>query len=226
MKIFIDPGHGGVDAGAAGPSGVLEKNINLEFARVLAETLTAGGHSVKLARTDDYFLDLAPRAELANEWGADLFVSIHCNTSTPAARGTETFSYPGSSAGAQVAARIQESLTKAWNTVNRGVKTANFAVLRRTTMPSVLIELAFLSNPAEEKLLLHPGMRQKGARAVFEGITGEKPAPTPKMNVEQAKAVIRRHVDSPNLTQWFDYLLARDGGGKLLIRWAKSYSNV
>lgn len=225
MKIFIDPGHGGVDSGACGPSGVMEKQVNLAVGALLGDLCRSGGHSVKLSREGDYFIDLSPRAEMANSWGADIYVSIHCNSSTPAARGTETFSFPGSSRGAELARRMQTALTQTLGTEDRGVKTANFAVLRRSAMPAVLVELAFLTNPAEEKLLSDPAVHKKCAAALYTALTGQDTQPPESdMTTGQAVKIIQEHVEGAD--EWCRYILSRDYGDAFLVKWAKSYQGV
>ncbi len=224
MKLWIDPGHGGVDTGAAGPAGTLEKTVNLAVARQLRDLCLNGGHSVRLSRDGDHFMDLAPRADMANEWGADLFLSIHCNASTPAAHGTETFSFPGSEAGARIAREVQARLTDVLHTEDRGVKEANFAVLRLTAMPAVMVELGFLSNVQEEKRLADPAFQKAAACALYTALTGEEATlPAADLSTERAIAIIRKQLDFPDADAWFAYILERDYGDALLVRWAKSY---
>jgi N-acetylmuramoyl-L-alanine amidase len=176
FKIAEDPGHGGADSGAVGPSGVQEKNITLPVAKMVAEYL-APIAEVMLTRTDDSIpggnpdTELSFRAKMANDWGADLFVSIHCNAAAdPAANGTETYHMPGSQKGATLAGAIQSRLVSALGLRDRGVKQANYAVLRRTSMPAVLVEIAFISNPTEEALLKSSDFQRKAARAIAQGI--------------------------------------------------------
>lgn len=193
MKIVIDPGHGGKDPGAVGPSGIKEANVNLQVALKVAEKLQRAGLSVKLTRTTDVFVDLQPRCDIANSWGADYFVSIHCNAAgTPEARGTETYCYKLGGKGEVLAKSIQAELIAATGRLNRGVKTANYYVLRRTNMPAVLTELAFISNPEEERLLSNPEFQEKCALAIARGIGKvigvEIAQPTPPQKPPQAPA--------------------------------------
>lgn len=171
MKIVIDPGHGGKDPGAVGPSGIKEANVNLQVALKVADKLQRAGLSVKLTRTTDVFVDLQPRCGIANSWGADYFVSIHCNSAgTPQAYGTETYCYKFGGKGEILAKAIQAELIAATGRANRGVKEANFYVLRETNMPAVLTELAFVSNPEEERLLASVAYQEKCALAIAKGI--------------------------------------------------------
>ncbi|OIQ08645.1 N-acetylmuramoyl-L-alanine amidase LytC precursor [Moorella thermoacetica] len=184
-KIVIDPGHGtdpqGSDPGAIGPSGVQEKDVNLAISRKLAELLRAAGATVYMTRdgeTTPY--TLSGRAYYANEVGADLFICIHSNASlSPSASGTSTYFYapPGTALGEQRDARqrlatlIQRDLVAAIGRRDLGVKEANFAVLRNTKMPSVLVETAFISNPTEEQLLASPDFQALVAQGIFNGIS-------------------------------------------------------
>lgn len=170
---MLDPGHGGYDPGAVGPSGVQEKNITLAVARQVADILAAAAE-VRLTHKEDVpwddNSDLATRSAMTNEWSADCFVSIHCNSpADPQAHGTEIFHYPGSEQGQALANSLQARLINALGLTDRGVKEANFAVLRQTNCPASLAELAFVSNPAEEALLASPNFQAKTARAIAEG---------------------------------------------------------
>ena len=168
-KVFLDAGHGGHDPGAVG-NGLQEKNIALSVTLKIGEILKNHGVSVSYARTTDVFLELADRATKANNLGADIFVSIHCNSfSDPSAKGVETYSYPGSTTGAKLSKNIQDSIIESKvYTANRGTKTANFAVLRLTNMPAALVELAFISNTQDAEILRN--RQDELAIAVAKGI--------------------------------------------------------
>lgn len=155
MKIVIDPGHSGPVEPGACADGVRECDVVLAIAKLLAEQLYDTGHDVLLTRTGDIATtDLALRAELANANGADVFVSIHANSvASDTAHGTEVYHYPGSARGKRLAECIQARLVAELNTADRGVKTANFQVLRETDCPAVLVEVAFISNEADRLLL-------------------------------------------------------------------------
>ena len=171
MRIVIDPGHGGSDPGAVGPNGLKEAHVNLAVALKIAEKLRKAGVEVKLTRTSDVFVGLQPRCNIANSFGADYFVSIHCNSAgTPEAKGTETYCYKFGGQGEVLAKAIQAELIAATGRANRGVKTANYYVLRRTNMPAVLTELAFINNPEEERLLADPAYQEKCAAAIAKAI--------------------------------------------------------
>jgi len=155
MKIVIDPGHSGPVEPGACAAGVRECDVVLAIAKLLTNQLDEQGYEVLLTRTGDIATDdLAFRAELANVSGADVFVSIHANSAeSPAAHGTEVYYYPGSLRGARLATYLQVRLVAELSTTDRGVKEANFQVLRETDCPAVLVEVAFISNEAERSLL-------------------------------------------------------------------------
>jgi len=153
MKVCIDPGHGGVDSGAVGPGGLCEASVTQYAAKHLAAGLKAIGHQVTITQGGGG-MQLKERAALSNEFKADLFISLHCNAAeNPSAHGSETWYCKGSVAGEAWAKKIQAALVKAGGRHDRGIKAGAFAVLRHTIAPAVLVELAFISNPEEEKLL-------------------------------------------------------------------------
>lgn len=168
-KIFIDAGHGSKDSGAVG-NGLKEKDINLSVALKIGEILKRHNVEVVYSRTTDVFLELSERTNLANKANADIFVSIHCNAAENVnAKGVETFSYPNSSEGAALAKCIQNSILQSKTyTLDRGIKTANFAVLRESNMSSALVELAFITNIEDAKIL--KDKQNELALAVSKGI--------------------------------------------------------
>ena len=168
VKVFLDAGHGGRDPGALG-SGLKEKDINLSVALRVGELLTNKGIEVAHSRTDDRFVDLADRAAMANGFGAHLFLSIHCNGfSNPSARGVETYCYPSNSKGQKLAKLIQDSIVSRLSMTNRGVKEANFAVLRLTYMPAALVEMGFITSKGDAYIL--KDKQEDLSRAIAEGI--------------------------------------------------------
>ena len=169
MKICLDPGHSGKIEPGACAGGVTEAVINLEVAKIAGRMLEKFGHKVLLTRTgevDNYWLSW--RCEAAWAFGADIFVSIHCNASNDeSAKGTETFYFPGSETGHALARCIQSELVALCHTVDRNVKTNDeWTVLLETAMPAVLVELAFLTNDAE-RVRLNSSM---GQRQFAEGL--------------------------------------------------------
>jgi N-acetylmuramoyl-L-alanine amidase len=176
--ICIDPGHGGMDPGGVG-TGMQEKHIVLDTASRFRDLLeadtadTAGGGEwmVIMTRGDDTFVGLSARAAYANDRGADRFMSIHSNAfADPSANGTETFSLTEGGTGSALRNLVQEEMIAAWGLRNRGNKTANFAVLRETSMPAELHELAFITNAVDAAKLANPADRQLAAAAHLKAI--------------------------------------------------------
>jgi N-acetylmuramoyl-L-alanine amidase len=213
-RIVIDPGHGGHDTGTIGPTGFMEKDLCLDVALRLGKIIEQRlpGAEVVYTREEDAFVPLEDRTSIANEAKADLFLSIHANSSRDHnARGIETYylNLKGTPEAMEVAARenataqggvhdlqdlvekiarnekleesrefateIQDSLSKRVqrankNVKNRGVRKAPFVVLIGANMPSVLAEISFLSNPADEQLLKKPENRQRVAEGLYQGV--------------------------------------------------------
>ncbi len=178
--IAIDPGHGGSDSGAVGPDGIMEKNVTLAVAKKVYSILTSNGATVIMTRTTDRDVyapndtaaqELQARCDVANNANADIFISIHANSFiNSSASGTETFYCSSSTHGQHLASLIQAEAAKSNGLVNRGISAANFYVLKNTSMPSVLIELAFISNPKEESLLNSDDFQTLMAQAICQGI--------------------------------------------------------
>ena len=150
VKIFIDPGHGGKDPGAVG-NGLKEKDLTLKITKKIQSLLGEYQNiSVKLSRTTDVYLSLSERANLANDWGADFFLSIHINAG--GGTGFESYIYNGSVSSATIAYQnvMHQEIMKAIGGVkDRGKKRANYAVLRETKMPAILTENLFIDNSSD-----------------------------------------------------------------------------
>lgn len=216
--IVIDPGHGGEDTGAKGPSGASEKDITLSISLELAEILRDRlGARVLLTRTTDVFIPLEARTAFANANGADIFISVHVNAAENRdARGTETFflsmdatdedarrlaafensadaaSFRTAAASAapddlrdilldlantrshhessRLAEAVHMSMLGKAGREGRGVKQAPFTVLIGATMPAVLVEVGFITNPSEEKWLVSRKYQKKAAAAIADGV--------------------------------------------------------
>jgi len=233
--VVIDPGHGGAETGAQGPGGAFEKDVTLQIARKLRAMLVNSlGLQVFLTRDRDEDVDLDTRTAVANNYKADLFISIHANASRArAAAGTEVYflSYQASDeesrrlaqaegaiappvnpvAGAapdlalilwdmaqaehleessSLASRIQEEVAVVRGSEGRGVKQAPFRVLVGAAMPAVLVEVAFISNPDEEKLLTSDAFQTKVAAALVRGIARYRQARFP-VTAERPPAGVR-----------------------------------
>lgn len=170
-KICLDPGHGGSDPGATNGR-YLEKDAALDIVFKLAKLLALAGVDVIYTRTRDEDVELRPRTDYANAAGADYFISIHLNSAgAKQANGIETYAYnttvPESYKLAQV---VQRALIAATGANDRGVRTANFHVLRETTMPAILVETGFISNDAEAAALFTDGYQETVATAICNGI--------------------------------------------------------
>ncbi len=167
--VAIDAGHGGRDPGAIGVTGLYEKEVTLDIALRVRELLVRSGVRVIMTRETDTFVELADRARAARAQGATAFVSIHANAATrPGASGSETYYLtPQSLVLAQM---MQEELGRIQGLANRGVRTANFQVLRENEAPAVLVEVAYLSNADEEARLRAPAFRQRLAEAVARAV--------------------------------------------------------
>ena len=239
-RVVIDAGHGGHDTGTIGPHGLMEKDLCLDVALRLGNLIQERlpGAEVFYTRRDDTFIPLEERTAIANQVKADLFISIHANSSHDSdARGVETYylNFASSQDALDVAARenalsqsglhdlqdmikkiarnekveeskeladdIQGSLLKRLQQVSRserdrGVKRAPFVVLIGANMPSILSEISFLSNPADEKMLKKPEQRQRIAEGLYHGMSDyleslnslsyneQRPAPRPSAAVE------------------------------------------
>lgn len=171
-KIAIDPGHGGKDHGATGASGNFEKDFTLQVARKVEELAKQEQLiEVYLTRSDDRFISSIDRErpEIANQLGADLFISIHGNTyEDPGVSGTETYYYYEDS---QFLAEImQKHVVQTSGFRDRGVKKEDFFVLKDTNMPAVLIEMGYLTNPHEENEMLTEDFQYRMASSILEGM--------------------------------------------------------
>lgn len=154
--LVVDAGHGGNDQGAAGRRS-MEKDINLKVAQRTCKLIRKKCRDVLVIQTrpDDEFVTLDDRAGMANFYRADLFISIHSNSAREWAEGTETFIHPSARGeqSEQMARYIEQEYAVQGGRKSRGVKTANFAVLRQTHMPAVLTEIGFISNKEEERFI-------------------------------------------------------------------------
>lgn len=165
MKVCINGGHmPGKDPGALG-SRVTEAEITQKLMNLVAGYLEKAGCEVMAVQTKE----LADICRKSNEWGADLFVSIHCNAANKKAKGTETFAYYGSREGNALAHHIQSQIITSLATANRGVKEAGFYVLKHTKCTAALVETAFIDNLGDEQLLIDK--TDDFARAIARGVT-------------------------------------------------------
>ncbi|NDO46711.1 N-acetylmuramoyl-L-alanine amidase CwlD [Clostridium sp. MD294] len=177
--VILDAGHGGWDPGKTGTQGDNEKNINLQIAQKLKQYLEQGGAVVYMTRDSDEALgqkkgeDMKERKRIANESEGDIFVSIHQNAFPKgSAKGAQVFYHKQSEEGKKLAEEIQKSLKKYVDNENtREIKeNTNYYILKKTELPSALVECGFLSNADEEKKLNTEEYQQKVAWAIYVGI--------------------------------------------------------
>lgn len=169
-KVFIDPGHGGKDSGALG-SVYRESDLNLQIAKKVESKLKAKGIEVKMSRNSDVYLELKERADASNAYQPDVFVSIHQNSYTSSsANGIESFYHSDKSYDKPLSDKIQTNLIKNTGASNRGVKSANFGVLRMSINPASLVECGFITNPTEHSKLGTADYQDKIAIAIVNGI--------------------------------------------------------
>lgn len=177
-KVYIDAGHGGSDPGAVdGKSGsdviyTEEEDLNLIVAKHLNTALKRSGVETKMSRTKDVYPSLQQRANEANAFGADVFVSVHFNAaSSPSARGIEVLYYPTSTMGKALATAIYRFISQATPWPDRGIiARSGLYVLRHTRMPAVIVEGGFITNTEEERLVNTPVFQVNLAELIAKGV--------------------------------------------------------
>ncbi|HWI55207.1 MAG TPA: N-acetylmuramoyl-L-alanine amidase CwlD [Desulfobacteria bacterium] len=183
--IVIDPGHGGIDPGAVGFNGLEEKEIVLQISKRLKQVLTHAGAKVVMTRETDIDYgtpgsgsllkrkreDLSKRVAMANDNNASVFLSIHVNA-FPSSRwsGAQTFYQSKEAEGKLLAECIQSELIRIMGNTTRAAKHSDFYATRNTKMPGVIVEVGFISNPAEAKLLKSAAYQRKIAYAIYSGL--------------------------------------------------------
>ena len=174
--IVIDAGHGGYDRGGVPGQRISEKDKTLDVAQRLKRILQAQGYRVIMTRDSDVFVPLPTRVAIANAYSGASFVSIHFNcASRVGANGIETYYYRSDSAS--LAASIHRNVVSSAPSENRGIRRRGFYVIRKTAIPSVLVECGFLTNPTEGRLAQTGDYRQTLAQQIARGIRRE-PAPS------------------------------------------------
>ena len=186
MRVVIDPGHAGrnIDPGAVnGTTGLQEADVALVISRLVKKYLLAVGYEVKLTRTEWEQAetdDLSYRTALANDWGADIFISLHCNSAeNPRAEGYEVWTSPGDTLGDTLATSLYRQIAdefpdrKGRTDYSDGDpdKESRFYVLVHTDAPACLVEMAFISNEEEAALLADAAWQDRYARAIARGVT-------------------------------------------------------
>jgi len=184
--IVVDPGHGGPDGGATGPGGTLEKDLNLSVAKKVAMVLSRAGAAVIMTRETDTDLsspdksirqrkkeDMRKRVELAGKARADLYISIQANSFGTRWTGAQTFYKKSSPEGERLARAIQGEFVRVLKNTDRKAKPlpeANSYLLGNLEMPVAIVEVGFISNPREEKLLNNPVYQERLAWCIYAGI--------------------------------------------------------
>jgi len=184
--IVIDPGHGGKDSGARSPGGIWEKEVTLPVAEKLAEVLRQAGADVLLTRDKDIFLcdpdtegwpkqhreDLSKRIGMANEKGADLFISIHVNSfvSDTGQSGAQTFYKIGCEESAALGKAIQSEVIRILKNTKREAKPGDYFILNNAKIPAVIVEIGFITSPEEARLMQDPSYQNKLAWAIYAGV--------------------------------------------------------
>jgi len=179
-NVTLDPGHGGSDPGAIGVGGLQEKKATLAICNYLRQYLSDAGANVSMTRTTDVDVhsryasardELQARVNVSNRNRADVFVSIHNNANdNRSVGGIGTYYYPKTQNDYRLARRIQDNMMKSVQLTDFGVRQANFYVVKRSSVPAVLVEVGFISNPREEKLLDTPWFQKTIAKAIANGI--------------------------------------------------------
>jgi N-acetylmuramoyl-L-alanine amidase len=183
--VMLDPGHGGYDPGAISSQGVYEKAINLQIAQKVKEMLRPSGIEVFLTREEDIDfvmnrangkttrkkIDLNYRIDMANKAKADIFVSLHVNTTAAGKNsGAETFYHYQSEFGKWLAVLIQQELIKIPGMNRRVAKPGDFYVIKNTSMPAIIVEVGYLSSAEEQKKLQQSWYQEQLSRAIAKGI--------------------------------------------------------
>jgi N-acetylmuramoyl-L-alanine amidase len=171
VTVVIDAGHGGHDRGGIPGQRVAEKDMTLDVAQRLRNVLSASGYRVVMTRDSDVFVPLPTRVAIANSYRNAIFVCIHFNaTNRAGAEGIETYFFSRSSL--PLASAIHHYVVGGAPSGNRGVRRRGYYVLRKTTVPAVLVECGFLTNPTEAAYAQNASYRQKLADEIAAGIQG------------------------------------------------------
>jgi N-acetylmuramoyl-L-alanine amidase len=171
ITVVIDAGHGGYDRGGIPGQRIAEKDMTLDVAQRLRNVLSANGYRVVMTRDTDVFVPLGGRVAIANSYRNAVFVCIHFNaTGRTGASGIETYFYSRDSL--PLASAIHYYVTGGAPSANRGVRRRGYYVLRKTTIPAVLVECGFLTNPTEAAYAQSASYRQRLAEEIAAGIRG------------------------------------------------------
>jgi len=169
--IVIDPAHGGIDSDDhVGSQGLREKDVNLSIALYLEAELKSLGAEVYLTRREDKVVHLNDRALMVNDISPHFFISIHQNYfNHPSKSGTEIYYFRGDEIAKELAKEIMLTLTEELKTLDRGIKPADFSMLRQVMVSSIHLEVAYISNPSDEKMLMDENARKRAAKSIAKG---------------------------------------------------------
>lgn len=170
--VAIDAGHGGPDVGAT-RNGIYEKDIALAISKQLGRILQQMGYAVAYTRTEDIDLDLEPRVQIAESARASAFVSVHINSldaNASQVNGVETYHAPNASLGKNLAELVHQQIIASTGANDRGVRSARFHVIVKTSMPAILVETGFITNPAEASKLVNTAYQERMAEAIAKGV--------------------------------------------------------
>ena len=171
MRIGIDPGHGGRDPGAIGPTRLYEKDVTLAISRELGRLLKDAGLGTVLTRTDDRTVELVTRSALLNNQKCDLAISVHINSATrQEANYISTFIHAQGGRAEKLAQKVQNELVQTTGWPDGSVREKDLHMTRETKMPAILVECGFISNPEQEKQLRQPEFQKKLAQAIADGV--------------------------------------------------------
>jgi N-acetylmuramoyl-L-alanine amidase len=168
--VIIDPGHGGSDSGAVGIGGLQEKNIILPIGLTVAQILQQNGLQVVMTRNSDFFVTLQGRVDIAERANADVFVSIHANSlglGRPDVSGLEVYYYDS---GVELARVVKSNILQRVNVKDRGIRRARFFVLRKSSMPSILVETGYVTGQEDAAKLRDPQYQNQMAEGIARGI--------------------------------------------------------
>ncbi len=170
--IFVDAGHGGRDPGAVA-NGIQEKDVVLPISLRLGQALQSMGYTVYYTRTNDVEIDLEPRVAAAERINADVFVSVHANALAPGnsgISGVETYHSRNSTVGRELASYVHSQIISGTGASDRSVRGAGFYVVAKTSMPAILVETGYVTNPTEARNLSNPDYQKRMADAIARGI--------------------------------------------------------
>lgn len=207
--VVIDAGHGGFDRGGIPGQRVSESMMTLDVALRLRSVLQASGYRVVMTRSTDVFIPLGTRVAIANSYRNGIFVCVHFNSATRrGANGIETYFYSNQSLS--LASAIHYYVAGGAPSLNRGVRRRGYFVLRRTTIPSVLVECGFLTNPSEAGYVQSSSYRQKLAEEIARGVRSRGSVANSRVTNAPASESLAQEATAVPLQPFLDQTRVRD----------------